>query len=241
GREHGVEERAVVVVRRRPEAARDRPARTAVAGDAVAVRDAVAGGEERGALGDLGGVETLQALGRTDGLHPALDVVPVVPAVARCLEERLGGVDEVSGERLALLVREVAAGAGRDRAEAAGDPARVVLEVVDLVEDAGPVQDALLLRAAAVREGAVERGRLARPGGEDPGDVVGEAARVAAGAAVPRRVDLGRRGGVVVVAVAGPAAAAGKEEAAAAIVGRLGGDRREGLDGGVELLRVAEA
>src|SRR5262249_3727962 len=149
-------------------------------------------------------------------------------------EERLGGVDEVPRERLALLVRQIAAGAGGDRAQAAGDAARVVLEVVDLVEDAGPVQDALLLRAGAVREGAVERRRLARSGGEDPGHIVGEAARVAAGAAVPGRVDLGRRCRVVVVAVARPAAAAGEEEAAAAIVGRLGRDRRKGRDGGVE-------
>src|SRR5207302_7425255 len=131
----------------------------------------------------------------------------------------------------AVALRDV--GGVGDGAEAAGDAAGVGFEVVHLVEDAGVVEDAALLRAGAVRERAGHRDGLARTGGEGPGDVVGEPVGVAAAAARPAFAALGAVGAGV-----GPAAAAGEEEALAAlhrqIVGGLRGGR--GLDGGGERL-----
>src|SRR5262249_51397293 len=157
--------------------------------------------------------------------------------------ERLRRVDEVAGKRLPGLAGEARAVAVGHRAQAARGLADVVVEVVDLVEDRGPVEQSLpLLQNVSVREGAVHRRRLARAGGEDPGDVVGEAARVAAAAAVPGRVVLSDGEVGVVAAVARPAAAAGEEEAAAALDLLDGGvlTRREGLGGRGERLGVAE-
>src|SRR6185437_16144477 len=71
-----------------------------------------------------------------------------------------------------------------DGADAAGDAARVGLEVGDLVVDGRPVEDALVGRVALV-ERAVEARRLARAAGEVPGDVVGEAVDVARAAGAP--------------------------------------------------------
>ena len=82
-------------------------------------------------------------------------------------------------------------------------PARVAagveLEVVDLVEDAGPVEHPPAAGIARV-VAAIEGGGLAGPAGEEPGDVVGEAVGVAALAGVPG------------LAVERPAAQAGDEE-----------------------------
>src|SRR5262249_54082104 len=72
-----------------------------------------------------------------------------------------------------------------DQAPAAEDAARVQLEVVDLVAGRTPVEGALVGRGRFA-EGAVERGRLPRPGVQGPGDVVGTAVGVADDAAAPR-------------------------------------------------------
>ena len=84
-------------------------------------------------------------------------------------------------------------------------------EVVHLIEDRGRVEDALLLRARALRVRAVGRGGLARPSTKDPRDVVGKPIGMARAAGRP--------------AFARPATATGEEEALAVVDGFLG-DRR---------------
>src|SRR6185436_14130713 len=70
-----------------------------------------------------------------------------------------------------------------DRADAAGDAARVALEVGDLVDDRRPVEDALVVRVL-LRERTVEARRLAGAPREVPRDVVGETVHVTRLAAV---------------------------------------------------------
>src|SRR5262249_10600682 len=116
-----------------------------------------------------------------------------------------------------------------DRAEAARDVARVGLEVVHLVVDAGPVEHALLLGPGAVRERAVHRRRLARAGAEDPGDVVGQPVGVARAARRPTLAAL-----AAVVLGLRPPPAAREVEPLAALDRRLdrigrGGRRLERL------------
>ena len=155
-----------VARRRREEPARHRPARTAVALRAAAV------GEQLATTRDRVGVDRPASPSTgCDRLHEVVDVVPVLVTARRdrrvvreLLERLLEAADRdvgLSGTCVSLSswLQSASVARGRDRAEAAGDVARVALEVVVLVEDAGPVEDALLLRAGAVRERAVLRRR----------------------------------------------------------------------------------
>ncbi len=169
------------------------------AGAAVAAHAAGVGGrggrfaEEGRAAGDGGRVELVEGVGRADhGADVGVDGVPVLGAGAGAVLIGPGRAAEAVGGQGDLgFLRERAAGGAGDRGIGAGDGALaalhvagVALEVVHLVEDAGPVEGAALLHGAAA-VAAVERGRLARAGGEDPGDVVAAAIGVAGGARGP--------------------------------------------------------
>ena len=150
--------------------------RIGVEGRVVAVGDrafgefvaAVAGravGRENGPPGGEGVAARVRTVGGAQlGLGPeGHEVEGVARAVGQAVVEDRPGL---LGEAFAAL-----------------DVAGVVVEIPDAAAHAAPVEHALVTRRVA--PGAVHGHGLARAGGEDPGDAVGQAVRVAGGAGTP--------------------------------------------------------
>ena len=127
---------------------------------------AVVGGEHGLARGDAGGRQRRRRRVGVNHLAVRLDVVPVAQrghrghqVLGRAAQVVVAGdvgdpsVSGLAGDQVDRRV--VGRGAGGDRPLAAADAAGVVLEVVHLVEDAGPVERPLVA-GVGLAEHAVE-------------------------------------------------------------------------------------